>query len=126
MAASVHLSVPSHLGAQGARQLDGVRAALLADLHSKAAEVAEHDARARALTGQTDTDSLLERELAEAGASRAQEAIGEIESALARIESGNYGLCEACGERVAPERLEAIPHVRYCVTCSAVTRGASS
>ncbi len=98
--------------------LDELRAALLSELETKAAECAEHDARATSLTGQTDPDSLLERELAEMGASRAQEAIAEIEHALARMDLGSYGSCEACAAPVAPERLEAIPHARYCVTCS--------
>ncbi len=101
------VGVPEHL-----------RVALLAELQTKAAERAEHEARASSLTGQSDPDSLLERELAEMGASRAQQAIGEIERALARIDLGAYGSCEACAGPVALERLEAIPHARYCVGCS--------
>ncbi|HEX2191633.1 MAG TPA: TraR/DksA C4-type zinc finger protein, partial [Acidimicrobiales bacterium] len=102
--------------------LDGLRAALLGELRAKAAERAEHDARATLLTGQTDPDSLLERELAQMGAGRAQEAIAEIEHALTRINLGTYGSCEACAVPVAPERLEAIPHARYCVACSRTAR----
>ena len=98
--------------------LEELRAALIAELKTKAAEHAEHDARARSLTGQTDPDSLLERELAEIGASRAQEAIVEIERALARMDMGSYGSCEACAAPIAHERLDAIPHARHCVTCS--------
>lgn len=117
MAAPLRESIPdaSH---RSVRAVQDVRAALLAELPAKAAERAELEARATSLTGQTDTDSLLERELAERGASRAQQAIGEIERALARMDLGTYGRCEACGAQVAPERLEAIPHARYCVACS--------
>lgn len=42
----------------------------------------------------------------------------EVEAALDRIEGGTFGTCEACGEAIAPERLEAIPHTRYCVECA--------
>ena len=117
MATSVRVLVPdtSHLSAGALKTL---RAALFAALEAKAAERAEHDARATSLTGQTDPDSLLERELAEMGASRAQHAIGEIERALARMDLGTYGRCETCAAPVASERLEAIPHARYCVACS--------
>ena len=117
MAAPLRESIPdaSH---RSVRAMEEVGAALLAALQAKAAERAELEARATSLTGQTDIDSLLERELAEMGASRAQEAMGEIERALARIDLGTYGRCEACGTQVAPERLEAIPHTRYCVACS--------
>jgi DnaK suppressor protein len=40
-----------------------------------------------------------------------------IESALRRIEKGNFGQCESCRNRIADERLRAIPWVRYCITC---------
>ncbi len=106
--------------------LADLHALLLTELHAKAAERAEHEVRAASLTGHTDPDSLLERELAELGATRAGEAIVEIEQALARIEQGTYGRCEACRAAVAPERLEAIPHVRYCVACSVTPRALSS
>lgn len=41
----------------------------------------------------------------------------EIDEALERIRRGTYGLCEDCGEPVARERLEAIPHARQCRDC---------
>jgi DnaK suppressor protein len=41
----------------------------------------------------------------------------EIDRALARCAGGTYGLCEACGEGISPNRLEAIPWARYCLTC---------
>jgi RNA polymerase-binding transcription factor len=117
MTASVHEPV-SHVSRLSAGVLARLRAALEEELQVKMAESVEHDARAELLTGHTDVDSRLERELAEAGASRAREAIVEIQDALARISLGTYGLCEACGAPVAPERLEAIPHARHCVGCS--------
>lgn len=117
MTASVHERV-SHVSPLSAGVLARLRAALEEELQVKMAESAEHDARAALLTGHTDVDSRLERELAEAGASRAREAIVEIQDARARISLGTYGLCEACDAPVAPERLEAIPHARHCVGCS--------
>ncbi len=117
MTASVHGTV-SHLSPLPAGVLSRLQAALEEELHAKVAESAELDARAELLTGQTDVDSRLERELAEAGASRAREAIVEIQDALARISLGTYGLCEVCGAPVARERLEAIPRARHCVECS--------
>lgn len=41
----------------------------------------------------------------------------EIQAALARIDAGTYGLCEACGEVISPARLEALPMARRCVPC---------
>lgn len=39
----------------------------------------------------------------------------EIESALARIESGAYGYCEETDEEIEPERLRAIPWTRLSI-----------
>ena len=117
MTASVHEPV-SHVSPLAADVRARLRVVLQEELQVKVAESAELDARAELLTGHTDVDSRLERELAEAGASRAREAIVEIQDALARIGLGTYGLCEVCGAPVAPERLEVIPHARHCVSCS--------
>ncbi len=39
----------------------------------------------------------------------------EIESALARIENGSFGLCEETEETIEPERLRAIPWTRLSI-----------
>jgi RNA polymerase-binding transcription factor DksA len=70
------------------------------------------------LTGQTDVDSLLEREIAEASANHAEDAITDIEDAIEKIDNGTYGTCEHCGAAIPVGRLEAIPHARRCVDCT--------
>src|SRR5271155_493695 len=40
-----------------------------------------------------------------------------IEDALQRVEQGGYGLCEDCGEEIAPARLHAVPTAVLCVDC---------
>ena len=39
----------------------------------------------------------------------------DVEDAIARVESGTYGICERCGKQVEEARLEAIPSTRYCI-----------
>jgi len=39
----------------------------------------------------------------------------EIDSAFQRMEVGTYGICEATGQPIAKDRLEAKPWARYCV-----------
>lgn len=39
----------------------------------------------------------------------------EIESALARIENGSFGICEETEESIEPERLRAIPWTRLSI-----------
>ena len=44
--------------------------------------------------------------------------LGEIDSALGRLDSGQFGSCETCGKPIGNERLEAIPYARNCMTCT--------
>jgi RNA polymerase-binding transcription factor DksA len=44
----------------------------------------------------------------------------EVAAALDRLEQGNYGRCEQCGEEIARGRLEAVPYTRYCVNCAQI------
>jgi DnaK suppressor protein len=98
--------------------LTRLRALLLRELDAQTKNAAESRATAASLAGQSDTDSLLEREVAEATTLRAEDALAEVERALTRIDDGTYGSCESCGSAIAVERLEAIPHARQCVDCS--------
>ncbi len=43
----------------------------------------------------------------------------KIERALARIDEGEYGICEICGSAIPVARLEALPYATLCVTCAA-------
>ncbi|MDR4509550.1 MAG: TraR/DksA family transcriptional regulator [Candidatus Brocadiaceae bacterium] len=42
----------------------------------------------------------------------------KINSALARLEQGEYGICAECKSIIPVERLKAIPYVEHCVSCS--------
>lgn len=46
---------------------------------------------------------------------RMKERIVEIENALARIERGNYGICEETDEPIEVERLRALPWTRLSI-----------
>jgi DnaK suppressor protein len=43
--------------------------------------------------------------------------VREIDSALDKIGSGTYGICEECEEPINEKRLEANPVARYCISC---------
>jgi len=49
---------------------------------------------------------------------REHELLGEIEAALERLEEGEFGICQGCGEQIPQRRLEALPWARYCVACA--------
>lgn len=48
---------------------------------------------------------------------RLREQLAEVRHALQKIDEGTYGVCERCGNAIAPERLEAIPYATLCVGC---------
>jgi len=46
---------------------------------------------------------------------RVESELADIEHALARLDDGTYGTCEACGRPIDEARLEAMPAARLCV-----------
>lgn len=47
----------------------------------------------------------------------ARQSLAHITDALRRIDAGDYGDCDRCGRAIPRERLEALPHARFCVPC---------
>jgi DnaK suppressor protein len=43
--------------------------------------------------------------------------LAKIDKALARIEGGNFGICEKCEEEISMKRLEARPVTTLCIRC---------
>jgi RNA polymerase-binding transcription factor DksA len=41
--------------------------------------------------------------------------LADVAHALERLDDGTYGTCEACGQPIGDERLEAVPAARFCV-----------
>ena len=63
-----------------------------------------------------DTGSFTfarERDLSLAG--NARDLIDKVEHALARIDDGRFGRCEACGDPIEAERLDALPYATLCL-----------
>ena len=48
---------------------------------------------------------------------REREKLRNIDEALLRIEEGEYGICEECGDEIPIGRLKVMPFARYCVRC---------
>jgi DnaK suppressor protein len=46
----------------------------------------------------------------------------EIDDALERVRTGDYGICEGCGQPIAAGRLEARPFSTTCITCASRRR----
>lgn len=48
---------------------------------------------------------------------RERKLINKIKDALSRIEAGNFGICEDCGEEISDARLRARPVTTQCIDC---------
>lgn len=63
-------------------------------------------------------DALQRQAMAQAQERKRTHQLRRVEAALRRIETGDYGYCEACGEPIAPRRLEVDPAAHLCVSCA--------
>lgn len=48
---------------------------------------------------------------------RERKLISKIREALQRIEDGDFGVCESCGDDIGIERLKARPVTTLCIDC---------
>jgi len=48
---------------------------------------------------------------------RERRLIGKIREALGRIEAGDFGKCEDCGDQISDARLKARPVTTLCIEC---------
>jgi DnaK suppressor protein len=48
-------------------------------------------------------------------AGKLREQLDDVQRALDKLDAGSYGVCEACGAPISPDRLEAMPATRYCI-----------
>lgn len=64
------------------------------------------------------TDAM-EREKSFLFASKEGRYLYRVEEALRRLykDAEKFGLCQTCGSEIPFERLDALPHARYCLDC---------
>lgn len=43
--------------------------------------------------------------------------LNQVDSALARIQNGHYGVCMQCSKMISKDRLDAIPYAVLCIEC---------
>lgn len=85
-------------------------AADLADLMSEAIDGAGDD--------QADAGTkTFEREHEMALAAGVRDVRDQVAHALDRLESGDYGICESCGQPIGKLRLQAFPRATLCLEC---------
>ncbi len=63
----------------------------------------------------TELNSMVSAATPEAPATAFMEILGEVDSALQRMDDGTYGICPTCNDLVEKERLLADPLVQFCL-----------
>jgi len=63
-------------------------------------------------------DAMQQQAMALESERRRQLRLRRIESALKRLDDGEFGYCVQCGEAIPKERLDFDPTVPFCVNCS--------
>jgi DnaK suppressor protein len=59
--------------------------------------------------------ATFDREMASTLEDNSNHVLGEIDEALARIDAGTFGTCQACGGPIGEDRLEALPWATLCI-----------
>ena len=63
-------------------------------------------------------DAMQGQAMAQATNARRRARVLQIKAALTRIERGEFGSCEECGETIAWQRLQINPAVTLCIDCA--------
>ncbi len=106
------------------RLLQEERVQLLEELEAMEEHIPEVEAQVGMdIGGSYDEDladvasDTFEREKGLALESTVQQMLTQVEDALARIDSGMYGICQRCGGPIDHARLRAIPYAKLCIRC---------
>ena len=63
-------------------------------------------------------DAMQAQQMAQASGRRRELMLHRVAAALARIDNGDYGVCQSCDESINPQRLEIDPTAVLCIQCA--------
>lgn len=61
---------------------------------------------------------MEDSEVVDALGNEAREELAKISAALARFDSGDFGICVGCGSAISAKRIEAYPYADECIECA--------
>lgn len=114
------------------KQIEHLQKRLLRERERALRSLGQFDELAKQSAEQNDSDSYsysdhmadlgtdaMEREKMLLFASKEGRYLYRVEEALRRLykEPERFGICHNCGELIDYERLDALPHARYCIGC---------
>jgi DnaK suppressor protein len=108
---------------------EALKKALTAERERLSREIAELDADLSESLEDSSEESPYDQHMAETAAvtldreidltleENARAAISQIDRALHKLETGNYGACDKCGKPIGDERLQVAPFATLCIDC---------
>ena len=84
--------------------------AIDADVHHKNEPVEKDFAEQATQRENDDVLNALNQE--------SRQIVSQINGALHRIETGDYGICTECGAEISEGRLEIMPYAALCIKCA--------
>ncbi|MBI5231807.1 MAG: TraR/DksA C4-type zinc finger protein [Coriobacteriales bacterium] len=111
------------------RMQSALRERLEAELERLVNEVAELDREERDSLSEASGENTYRDHMADLGSAtferdmdmaleeNVRRQLNEVQTALSRIDKGDYGVCEVCHSEIPVERLEAMPTAVLCRAC---------
>lgn len=114
------------------QKMEQAREALLARQAELVAELDRMAAEIRSIGVEQDNEGGVGNHLADDGSNvmegerlqtmsgDLQEVLTQVNSALERLDSGEFGICQRCHQPIGADRLEAFPYVAFCINCQTI------
>lgn len=64
-----------------------------------------------------DAGPMADSERSQAVTRNSADLLRQVDTALERLDSGDYGKCARCGKSIGARRLESLPYAALCVAC---------
>ena len=90
----------------------------LSDLQSRLSSIKRDVTRSHSGDSAEQAQERENDEVVDAIGNETAQSIRSVTAALERIADGSYGICESCGEKIGPARLEIVPEATRCVACA--------
>ena len=97
----------------GIEKLESQRTEILQEMENLRLELRSTAERS---ADEADVDTY-ERDKTWALIQRLERKLESIDRALSNARSGTYGICDDCGDRIDPARLEVLPEATLCLGC---------
>jgi DnaK suppressor protein len=99
------------------RMLDQRRHDLRNEVYERMRAIRDGDPAAAHRMGLDASETSIHEDLELAVIQIHAEMVAAITAALARLDEGDYGRCQACGEEISEKRLRALPFATCCRNC---------